>query len=470
MHSNNKNNISRRRFLGQSCSAMAYTSIFSSLINLKAFAAAAADNSAFPPGDYKALVMVMLNGGNDSFNMLIPRGNTEYAEYQTTRSNLAISQADLLAINPLTSDGRTYGLNPSMPNFQNLFENNKLAFLSNVGTLVAPMTKAQYINGTVERPLGLYSHLDQRMQWQTGRPNERTHKGWGGRVADIIQSMNTNQDISMNISLNGINTFQYGNEVIPYVITADGAISITDWEATDPYSLARKTAMTSIMDQDYYDIYKNTYKNTLKSSNDTSLVFQAAIDAVPSFTTPYPSGNSLAAQLRMVAKTIAARDTLGFSRQIFFVEAGGWDHHAELLHDHGLKLAMVDEALNYFNGVTEELNIANGVTTFSASDFGRTLTSNGNGTDHAWGGNAFMMGGAVNGKDMYGTFPSLALNSNTSLHSRGVVLPTTATDLYFAELAKWFGVSNSDLNLIFPNLSNFYDTSSGVAPVGFMTL
>jgi len=464
-----KNNISRRKFLGQSCAAVGYTSLFSSLINLKAFAASAANNSAVLPGDYKALVMVMLNGGNDSFNMLIPSGNTEYNEYATTRSNLAISQADLLAINPITTDGRSYGLNPSMPNFQNLFNTNKLALLSNVGTLVAPMTKTQYINGTVARPLGLYSHLDQRMQWQTGRPNERTHRGWGGRVADLIQSMNTNQDISMNISLNGINTFQYGNEVVPYVITPNGAISITGWEDTDPYNTARKTAMNSMMDQDYYDIYKNTYKNTVKSSNDTSLVFQAAIDAVPSFVTAFPSGNDLAAQLRMVAKTIAARDTLGFSRQIFFVELNGFDHHAELLHEHGLKLSIIDEALNYFNSVTEELNIANSVTTFSASDFGRTLTSNGNGTDHAWGGNSFMMGGSVIGKDMYGNFPSLDLNAATSLHSRGVVLPTTATDLLFAELAQWFGVSNTDLDLIFPNLSNFYDTSSGVAPIGFMT-
>lgn len=459
--------ISRRKFLGQSCAAVGYTSLFSSLINMKAFAAAATDNSALPLGDYKALVMVMLNGGNDSFNMLIPKGNTEYNEYATVRSNLAIAQADLLGINPITSDGRSYGLNPSMPNFQQLFDSNKLAFLSNVGTLVTPMTKTQYINGSIERPLGLYSHLDQRMQWQTGRPNERTHRGWGGRVADLIQSMNTNQNISMNISLNGINTFQYGSEVVPYVITPSGAISITNWENTDPYSTVQRTAMNSLMDQDYYDIYKNTYKNTLKSSNETSLVFQEAIDNVSPFNTAYPTGNDLAARLRMVAKTIAARDTLGFSRQIFFVELGGWDHHAELLHEHGLKLGIVDQALNYFNSVLEELNISNSVTTFNASDFGRTLTSNGNGTDHAWGGNSFIMGGAVAGKEMYGTFPSLALNSDTSLHSRGVVLPTTPTDLLFAELAQWFGVSNTDLNTIFPNLSNFYDTNSGVPPIGF---
>jgi uncharacterized protein (DUF1501 family) len=465
-----KNKMSRRKFIGQSCAAVGYTTLFSSLINLKAFAAAAIDNSSLPPGDYKALVMIMLNGGNDSFNMVIPKGNTEYNEYATTRSNLAIAQADLLSINPNTTDGRSFGLNPSMPNAQQLFETNKLAFLSNVGTLVAPTTKEQYINGSVEKPLGLYSHLDQRMQWQTGRPNERTHRGWGGRVADLIQSMNANQNISMNISLNGINTFQYGNEVVPYVITPEGAISISDWNSTDSYSTVKKTAMNSLMDTEYYDIYKDTYKNTLKSSNEMSLEFQAAIDAVPDFSTQYPEDNYLARQLRMVAKTIAARDTLEFSRQIFFVELGGFDHHAELLHDHGLKLNQLDTALNYFNSVLEELNISDSVTTFNASDFGRTLTSNGNGTDHAWGGNTFIMGGSVIGKDMYGNFPSLALNSNTSLHSRGVVLPTTATDLLFAELAQWFGVSNSDLNLIFPNLSNFYDVNSGSAPIGFMNI
>jgi uncharacterized protein (DUF1501 family) len=464
------NNISRRKFLGQSCAAVGYTTLLSSLINLKAFAAAAADNSSLNGGNYKALVFIMLNGGNDSFNMLVPSSDAEYAEYATTRSNLALTRNTLLPINPITTDGRQFSLNPSLTGMQNLFETNKLAFLSNVGTLIEPLTKQDYINDIKEKPLGLFSHLDQSQHWQTGRPHERTHTGWGGRVADLIQSMNTNQNISMNISLNGINTFQYGEQVIPYVITADGAVTLVGWDEVDTYNTTRRTALDTMMEKDYLDIYKNTYINTKKVSNESGLEFQAAVEALPDFATVMPANNSLAKQLRMVAKTIAARDTLGFSRQIFFVELGGFDNHDTLLQVHGQRLNVLDDALQYFQSVTEELNVADCVTTFNGSDFGRTLTSNGNGTDHAWGGNTFIMGGSVRGKDMYGVFPSLALNGNNTLEGRGIMLPSTPTDTLFAELASWFGVSNSNLDLIFPNLSNFYNTSSGVAPIGFMNI
>lgn len=464
-------NISRRKFISNSCAAVGYTTLLSSLINLKAFAAASADNPSFNNGgDYKALVFIMLNGGNDSFNMLVPSGTAEYNEYAIARSNLALTQNTLLRINPITTDGREFSLNPSLTGMQQLFEDNKLAFLSNVGTLVEPMTKADYLNDLKQKPLGLFSHLDQSQHWQTGRPHERTHRGWGGRVADLIQSMNTNENISMNISLNGINTFQYGEEVVPYVITADGAVTIINWDDVDQYSTVKRTALDTMMERDYLDIYKNTYINTKKASNEAGLEFQAALDTLDPFNTTIPENNSLAQQLRMVAKTIAIRETLGFSRQIFFVNLGGFDNHDTLLQIHGQRLNVLDDALQYFYAVTDELNISDSVTTFNGSDFGRTLTSNGNGTDHAWGGNSFIMGGSVRGKDMYGTFPSLALNGNNSLHNRGIMLPTTPTDTLFAELASWFGVSNSNLDLIFPNLSNFYDTNSGVAPIGFMNM
>ena len=183
-----------------------------------------------------------------------------------------------------------------------------------------------------------------------------------------------------------------------------------------------------------------------------------------------PEENNLAEQLRMVAKTIASRDTLGFARQTFYVNIGGWDHHDELLVNQTNKLAEVNAALNYFNGVMNELSTNDCVTLFSISDFARTLSSNGNGTDHAWGGNAFMMGGAVRGKEIYGDYPVLALGSDLDLRNRGVLIPTTPADLYMAELALWFGVPASELATIFPNISNFYDTSSGTPPIGFMNM
>ncbi|GAB1858502.1 DUF1501 domain-containing protein [Flavobacteriaceae bacterium MHTCC 0001] len=466
-----KHTISRRKFIGNSCAALGYTTLFSSLINLKGMAAAAMDNSAIIPfgGDYKALVCLMLSGGNDSYNMLIPKGNTEYNEYATTRSNLAIPQGDILQINPNTSDGRVFGLHPELSDLRQIFETGNLAFLSNVGTLLEPSTKSEIKDKTVKTPLGLFSHSDQSQQWQTGNPGERTNLGWGGKIADLIQSMNSNNAISMNISLRGTNIFQRGDQITPYAIKNEGSVGITGYGNQGFFNELKTQAINSMLEKDYQDIYKNTYKNTVKASNDSNLEFQEAVDGVSEFITTLPEENNLAAQLRMVAKTIAARDTLGFSRQIFFVEIGNWDNHDELLINQASNLKTVNDALSYFNNLLFELNINDCVTTFSVSDFSRTLTSNGNGTDHAWGGNAFVMGGAVNGKDIYGDYPTLALDSDLDLRS-GILIPTMAADLYMAELALWFGVSPSDLNTVLPNLSNFYDTTSGTPPVGFMNM
>lgn len=458
--------LSRRSFISKSCAAVGYTTLFSSLINTRAIAAAVAGNSSRASGDYKALVMLMLHGGNDSYNMLIPRGNLEYNEYANTRSNLAISQSELLAINPITSDGRLFGLHPALSDLQQLFENNHLAFISNIGTLVEPATKDEIYNNSVKTPLGLFSHSDQQQQWHTGRPHERGNKGWGGRIADLTHSLNSNSNISMNISLQGINLFQYGDTVIPYVINNEGSIGLRDYNSGDYFSQLRRTALDSMLQHDYQDVFKNTYAETVKTSNDASVEFQQAIDSVPEFAAPFIESD-LAGQLRMVAKTIAAREQLGFNRQIFFVQISGWDNHDELLVNQSANLTDVNNAVKYFNSVMDELGISDSVMLFSASDFARTLTSNGNGTDHAWGGNVFVSGGAVNGREMFGTYPTLALGSNLDLYD-GVLIPTTPTDKYFAELALWFGVSPSDVNLIFPNLANFYSTSSGLPPIGFL--
>lgn len=470
--SKEKNNISRRKFLGDSCAALGYTTLFSSLINLKAMAASATDNSSIITnigGNYKAMVCLMLGGGNDSYNMLIPKGNNEYNEYATSRSNLAIPQNDILQINPNTTDGRVFGVHPSIPDMQQLFESGNLAFLANVGTLIEPSTKTDIQNKVVKTPLGLFSHADQIQQWQTGRPHERTNIGWGGKIADLVQSMNSNQNISMNISLKGSNIFQRGDQIVPYAISNQGSVGINGYGDTNLFNSLRTEALNSMLERDYQDIFKNTYKNTIKSSNEANLEFQSAIDGVLDFSTTIPEYNNLAKQLRMVAKTIASRDTLGFSRQIFFVQLGGWDHHDELLINQAGKLAQVNEALKYFSDVMAELNTNDCVTTFSVSDFARTLTSNGNGTDHAWGGNAFMMGGAVNGKEIYGNYPNLALNGDADFQD-GVMIPTTAADMYMAELALWFGVPASELSTILPNISNFYDTNSGIPPLGFMNM
>ncbi len=466
-----RNGMSRRNFIGQaSCAALGYSTLMSSLVNLKAINASAFANSAVNAGDdYKALVCFMQSGGNDSFQMLLARSAAEYAEYATTRSNLAIPLNEILPINPITSDGRDFGVHPSMAQVQQLFNDRKLAFVSNVGTLLDHTNPTDYYSYQ-GLPLGLYSHADQVQQWQTGLPHVRASQGWGGKVADLIHDMNINQDISMNVSLAGTNVFQTGESTIEYALDPyNGSIGIYGYGVTDMYDVfntMRTRAIDNMLDQEYQDMFKKTYVDVIRKSRDANLQFQGALEVVPEFQTQF-TDNYVSQSFRMVAKTIAARQALGMKRQIFFVDFGGWDHHDEVLQNQLEMLGIVSTALGEFNAALEELSVSECVTTFTMSEFSRTLTSNGNGTDHAWGSNVMVMGGNVRGGEIYGQFPTITTNGPRVV-SDGVLIPTTSTDQYFAEMAIWFGVPKSDLALIFPNLGNFYDAGSQNNPIGFM--
>ena len=470
----NKSTLSRRKFLGQaSCAAIGATTVFSTLFNLKSLNAAASFNSSigYMPGDYKALVCVLNAGGLDSFNMLVPKNNSAYNQYATTRSNLALLQNQLRSINPLISDGNQYGLHPSMEHMQAMFETNKLAFVSNIGTLVRPITKQQFYEGSVPIPLGLYSHSDQVMHWQTGVPDMRVGQGWGGKMADLMISANQNQTISMNISLSGSNIFQTGENTVEYSLHPEyGSIGIYDYNNQDwVFNQMKRAAIDGLVNPTYQNVFKNTYRKTIKSSIDGNNLLSAVIENAPVFNTPFTQDSDLSKSFEMIAKTISGRDQLQMSRQIFFVEYGGWDHHDELINSQAEMLTELDNALYQFNAAMEQLGVGDKVTTFSLSEFSRTLTSNGNGTDHAWGGNVFVMGGAVNGKKIYGNFPSLVLgNSNPLEIGGGSLIPTTSADEYFAELALWYGVPASDISTLFPNIGYFYDPMSASNPIGFL--
>ena len=467
----NDNKYNRRRFLGTaSCAAIGSTTFFSTLFNLGMANEAAgrtAKSSLNPSNDYKALVCILLAGGNDSFNMLVPTSNTAYNAYSTTRSNQALAQNSLLGLTHLTGGMPSLGVHPSMPEVQSMYNSGRLAFISNVGTLVEPTTKTQFENGGVTLPLGLFSHADQIQQWQTSVPQTRSSSGWGGRMADILQSMNNNQNISMNISLSGRNFFQSGNQSSEYTInpTGTGSIGIEGYNGEDMIDMIRTTAVDNLLEDQYVDIFKKTYADVTRNAQSSHQQFSSAIGGVNLSTTF--STSRLSQSMQMVAKTIAARNTLDVCRQTFFITFGGWDHHDELLNNQAGMLTVVSKALNEFNNAMNELGMADNVTTFTISDFARTLTSNGNGTDHAWGGNVMVMGGKVNGGRIYGEYPSLALNSNLDV-GNGVLIPTLSTDEYFAELAQWYGVSNTDINNIFPNLMNFY-SANGQPPIGFMS-
>jgi uncharacterized protein (DUF1501 family) len=464
-----KRSLTRRQFLGEAaCAAVTATPLISTLLNLSMTNTLAA--SSLPTSsvsDYKALVCILLAGGNDSYNMLVPHGNSEYHEYQTVRSNLALPQSSLQALNG-THSGKQLGLHAGMPELASLFNSGDAAFVANVGTLVEPTTLSRYQSGSAKLPLGLFSHADQIMHWQTSVPDSRSARGWGGRVADILHSLNHNQRISMNISLGGTNTFQSGNQTVSYEIRPSGNGAVQpDFLSEEPssFSAIARSGVRSLIDAQYKNLFQQTFARTNASAIDASHEFASAIGG-QSITTPF-SSSRLSQALQMVARTIAARDTLGMQRQTFFVMMGGYDHHDELINNHAAMLPVVSKALAEFNAAMKELQVHDQVTSFTASDFARTLTSNGRGSDHGWGGNQIVMGGAVNGGLVYGNYPDLGLG-NALDTGRGRLIPGLSTDEYFAELAQWFGVPNSQLGDIFPNLQRFYHIGSN-APIGFLS-
>ncbi len=460
--------LTRRQFLGQaSCAAISSTALFSTLLNLRMAGTAAAQSGG--GSDYKALVCLFLAGGNDSFNLLVPSGNAahEYPQYQAIRQDLALPQASLLPLTPLNDPGRTLGLHPSMAGLQGLFANGKAAMVANVGTLVERITKAQYENGTVPVPLGLYSHSDQIQQWQTSIPESATGIGWGGRTADLLHMLNANQDISMNISLSGSNVWQAGQEVVEYSITDNGSIGLSGYEGSGTgRSATRGAAVDSQLALTYRNLFEETFAKGSRKAIDAHFNFMAAINAAPALTTVFPASN-LGDNLRMVARVIAARQGLNVRRQTFFVQAGGWDHHDELIANQQGMLDDVSQAVTAFYNATVELGIQDSVVLFSASDFSRTLTSNGAGSYHTWGGNHFVVGGPVVGQRIYGQYPDL-YDDNALDTGRGRLIPTTSVDEYFAELALWLGVDRGNLDVVLPNIARFYDPNSATMPLGFL--
>ena len=458
--------ISRRKFIGQaSCATIGYTSLLSTLVNLKSMNAMAIDNSLVgAAGDYKAMVCIMLEGGNDSFNMLIPTNQTAYNTYAEVRSNLALPQADLLPLN-----GTEYGLHPALGGMQSLFNNGQLSFISNIGTLIEPVTKDEVWNNDTKLPLGLFSHSDQTRQWQTALPHERSAIGWGGKIADLIGDQNANQNVSMNLSLNGGNVFQTGATTVPYTLDREnGALGINGYNNDWLFNELRSKGVDNMLDAQYQDLFKKTYVDVIKVSKQAGEEISTALENLPAINTQF-SDTELSTSLNMVAKMMAARTSLDVKRQIFFVSYGGWDHHDEVTNAQYEMYGILGNALAEFNSAINELGLNDCVTTFSLSEFGRTLTSNGNGSDHGWGGNVFAMGGPVNGGRIFGNYPNIALDSDVEIGG-GVYIPTTSCDEYFAELAMWLGVAPSSLSDIFPNIGNFYDTGSGDMPLGFLNM
>jgi uncharacterized protein (DUF1501 family) len=467
--------MSRRRFIGQSaCSGLGLSGLLSTLGTLRLFNATLSAQGGLPADDSKALICLFLFGGNDSNNTLVPRDLPSYNAYQTDRGILALSRDSLLPIANPGGDGREFGLHPAMAPLLPVYNAGDMAILCNVGTLVAPITKAEYLSGGAAIPPHLFSHNDQQVQWQTSVPDSPKKVGWGGRIADLLQGLNAGADISMNVSIAGSNFFQVGDQVLQYHVTPQGSIGLdgTSWNWSPWMEMFPQN--TQMLNRSYGHAFEQEYANIMKRgiSNDALLKNQLAANPLPAGVGTFPNSlngqgqlNRVAAQLRMILRMIHARQGLNMKRQIFFAALGGFDTHDAQLDDHAALLLELSTAIADFHTHTTQLGIADKVTLFTASDFNRTYNSNGKGSDHAWGGHHLIVGGALNGGRLYGDMPILQIQGPDDTGTRGSWIPKVSTDEMSATLARWFGVSENDLPLVLPNIGRFSRTD-----LGFMQL
>jgi uncharacterized protein (DUF1501 family) len=452
--------LTRRQFIGNCCKAVGATGLLSAIAQLRLIGALAADAT----GDYKALVCVFLYGGSDANNVIIPSDTSGYAAYSTQRTALAIPQGNLLGISPKTySDGRTYGLHPSLVEVQNLFTQGRLALLANVGTLTYPTTLAQYNSGSASLPPQLFSHADQQVQWQSSIPDQPFQTGWGGRLADMVNALNGSSSISMSISVAGQNSFQVGRLVSQYAVSPSGAVNLsgTTGGTINP---VRFTTQKNLLNQQESNLFEAAFSNITSSAISDASLLTSVLSGATTLKTTFPN-TSLGTQLNMIAKLISAAPSLGLKRQVFFASLGGFDTHTVELATQGPLLTQVSQALNAFYSATVELGVQNQVTAFTASDFSRTYNTNGNGADHGWGSHHMILGGAVTGGDIYGKMPSQTLGGPDDT-GRGRWIPSTSVDQYAATLASWFGVSATNIPVVLPNIGRFATSNLGFMAAG----
>lgn len=413
-----------------------------------------------PVVDYRAIVVVFLSGGNDSYNLVAPTDTTGYGVYAASRGNLAVPQNQLLPITPQAgADTRQWGVHPAATAVQTLFEAGQLALIGNVGPLLSPMNKAQYQNGSVPKPAHLFSHSDQTTLWQMPSARDDVAWGWAGRMADLVLSLNNGSPLSPAISIAGSTRLLRGQTVVPYTMGTSGSVALSGMTGTR--GTKRLQTLRSLLALPQGHPMERQFADLNDQAIELDAVIRAALATAPAMTTTFGT-DSLAKQMQMVAKMISVRGSVGAMRQVFFVRQGGYDTHANQANDQPVLLGQLSGALGAFQAAMTELGVAANVTTCTMSEFGRTLSSNGDGSDHGWGGNQIVMGGAVQGRRIVGTMPNLALNGIDDVGA-GRMLPTTSCDQVAATLAKWFGVAPGDLNTLFPRLSQF-----AAADLGFL--
>lgn len=456
---NKYSDISRRCFL-TACGAVALGSgsLYSSLARLQLAQAQMAQVD-----DYKALVCIFLYGGNDAFNMLVPYSQPAYDSYAATRRALAVVRGDLLELTPKTfSNGVDYGFHPAMAGAHELFASGRLAVIGNIGALVEPVSKAAYQSKSVLLPPQLFSHNDQQNFVQSLQSTTRRN-GWAGRAADVLAEVNSHPKLSMNISMSGSNLWQSGNAIIPYAINPGGVDSLAYLKDTgDAREAARTQVYHNLLNQNHSHIFQREFARTQNLAWELADEVGGILASQAPLSTSFPSGSPLAASLKMTARLIKAHSTLGMSRQMFFIGMGDFDTHGDQNTRQPNLFRQLSEGLAAFSAATEELGLQDKITTFTASDFGRTLTSNGDGTDHGWSSHQLVMGGAVSGGDIYGQIPELVIGGNDDI-GEGRIIPGISIDQYAATLLRWYGLGESNFADVFPNLANF-----AASDLGFM--
>jgi uncharacterized protein (DUF1501 family) len=451
---------SRRDFLRDTLHSVTALSAVGAMAKFGEINALAANGSG-----YQALVCIFLAGGNDGHNTVVPISTAQqnYSLYQQGRGALALPQAGLL---PIANGSDAYGLHPSLVEIQGLYNQGKAAVLANVGMLVKPIDRIAYnTNNSAILPNALFSHSDQASQWQSAIPNGIASSGWGGRITDQLQSQNLGAIFPPIATMSSCGLFCTGQQTFPATVPppVSGSQGVTSMATLNAVQNSPSTlsGMQQLLTFDNGlqlvqagngivtrgNNYANTLTNLLKTS---------------SLRTPFPANNSLAAQLQTVANVMSVRGQLGLTRQIFFCQLGGFDTHSGQAATQQALLQQLSQAVLAFYQATQELLVDQNVTTFTASEFGRTLSPSGSdGTDHAWGNHHFVVGSGVKGGQFFGNFPLLALGSNYDANNRGTLIPTTAVDQYGATLAQWFGVAAGNLAQVFPNIGNFATSKLG---------
>jgi uncharacterized protein (DUF1501 family) len=407
-------------------------------------------------GDYKALVCLFLYGGNDSNNMVVPVDSAGYANYAKVRADLALPQAQLL---PLQESGGVlrYGFHPSLPGLQGLWTSGNLAVVANVGTLVQPLTQAQYLSNSSQKPATLFSHIDQQHEWQSSNSTTSSNTGWGGRLSDQFSSLNANSSVPPMISTGGNNLFVTAAATQALVIPVSGSFGLNGFSSSSA-DAARRSALVSLLGVDRDADLTSAAQDVMSGALSSSAILNPILTSTTATVTQYFTGltTNFALQLQAIAKVIEAQSELGAQRQVFLATLGSFDTHTDELNQQQTLFAQLDPALTAFNAAMAAIGAGSSVTTFTLSDFSRTFSPNtGGGSDHAWGSHHLVSGGAVHGGQIYGTVPTLTPGGPDDAGTEGRWIPTIAVDQYAATLAAWFGADATTLATVLPNLAAF---------------